>query len=180
MSPTKHESSGRSGPLLYPRSNHRGSRRQGKGHLYFPVHRTLHHSPGSSCNARLVDGHDRSADVWHQHHRFLLVNRVRQCRCGEAGGSPRFLGVWSREFCLCLACGVDHRHLWTPNAASLHLPQHGMDPTRRRLLLLDPRRESCSPWHDRLLRLPLRRLLLSRRRPRPVHILGRGIPAIPP
>lgn len=55
-----------------------------------------------------------------------------------------------------------------------------MDPPRRRLLLLHPRIQQRPPRPNSHVHLPLRRLLLPRRRPRPLHLLRGSLPALPP
>ena len=88
------------------------------------------------------------------------------------------MGFRLDQFPLRVAGSLDHRHLRPTHPTTLHLPQHVLDPPRGRLLLLDPQEQQRPSRNDRLLHLPLRHLLLSGRRPRPLYIFRRSLPPL--
>lgn len=82
---------------------------------------------------------------------YYLSERWRHCDRSPIG----LLGLRSDQFHFRLARCMDNRHLWTPAAASFHVPEHVLDITSRWILFLDPYIELCTSRHDRLLHLPL-------------------------
>ena len=51
------------------------------------------------------------------------------------------MGLWFGQLYLCLACHLDHRYLREADIATFYFPADGVDPARRRILLLDSRRK---------------------------------------
>ena len=92
---------------------------------------------------------------------FLLLHRLQRGRRLRHFRSACLLGIWSHQLPLRLAGRLDHRHLWPTCTSHLHLPQHVLDSSGRRLLFLDSRVFHGTSGLDCPLHLPVRRLLFS-------------------
>jgi hypothetical protein len=115
-----------------------------------------------------------------QHYRLLQLHHLPKRRRNRHRSPPSLMGLRSHQLPLRLARRLDNRHLRPPPAPPLHLPKHVLDPPSRRLLFLDPRLQLRPPGSHRLLHLPLRYLLLTRRRPRPLHLQRGNFSPFPP
>lgn len=106
----------------------------------------------------------------HQHHSLLLLYGIQRGRYIGFQCPPCLVGIRPSELSLCLASNLDHRHLWPPFVASIHIPQHGVVLTRRRSLHAHTKVIATSSGPRSAFRLRLCRLLLAGRGARAVYL----------
>lgn len=152
-----------------------------------------------ASGSRKVRGLICYPDVRNQHHRLLLLHSLQECRRIGAQRTDCLLWLWLGQLRFRWASYLDNRYLWTPCSVTIHVPsgtcvpeQHyirtltnflltdDVDATRRRSLLLDPRRRLGSSWRHCLVHLPLCRILFTGRRSSALHLLGRSVSSISP
>ena len=114
-----------------------------------------------------------------QHHCLLLVDHLRQRRRDGPQCAAGLVRFRHGQLHLRLARGLYHRHVWTTRAAAVHVSEHDVVVARSRVCVLDPRVQPGASRPDRLLHLRLLRLLLAGRGTCAVHVLGRGVSAVP-
>lgn len=112
-----------------------------------------------------------------QRNRLLQQLRLQRLRLQRNLRPRRFIGFRRDKLPVRDSSNLHHRHLWPSQSPPDHIPALVPLHVLHRLQFLDPGYHRPSRMH-RPGHLPLRHLLLPRRRPRALHILRRSVPSV--